>query len=153
MGVDKVAAVLPLWVRVKTRRLPALKAPLRRRRLPEKAAGTVVGVCIKLLQERWCLRSGLGCSQTYSKGPSVPTGLHQWPSTVGPRRVVVPPFSFLLSVRRRGRFLQLPTGVGRQVRELGVEAVAKRTGLSCKSSSLLELHDAVSWSALLTLLP
>ena len=114
-----MAAVLPLWVRVKTRRLPALKAPLRRRRLPGKAAGTVVGVCIKLLQERWCLRSGLGCSPTYFKGPSVPTGLHQC----------------------------------RQVRELGVEAVAKRTGLSCKSSSLLELHDAVSWSALLTLPP
>lgn len=59
--------------------------------------------------------------------------------------------AFLLFACRQGRLFRLPTGVRRHVRELGVEAVAERTGLSRELGSLLDLHDAVNWSTVFTL--
>lgn len=61
--------------------------------------------------------------------------------------------AFLLSARRRGWLFYLPKCVRRHIRELGIEAIAERTGLSRELEALLAVHDAVKWSAVLTLPP
>lgn len=92
-----MAAGLPPVVRVTKGQVPALKAPQPRgkRRCRQVKTAAAVDVYRKRFQVWRCLRSALGFSPNYPGGPSVTTVLHAWPSTVGPRLGLVPPFFFL----------------------------------------------------------
>lgn len=60
---------------------------------------------------------------------------------------------FFLSARRQGWLFHLPSGVRPHIGDIGVDAIAERTGLARELEALLAVNDAVNWSAVSTLPP